>query len=73
MLFCLIIVVIFIRLGRVYRLGGDLEVIKWDASHKGMGPESWPLRTQCKGFNLAIAGRGMFTFHAIIPALYPFW
>ena len=47
--------------------------------------ESWPLETPCKDFNLAIGG-GLgwmdslkngagkrFIFHAIIPALYPFW
>ena len=45
----------------------------------------WPLETTCKDFNLAIgeglgwrkwlkngAGKGIM-FHAIIPALYPFW
>ena len=40
--FCLIIVVIFIGLGRAYRFWGrDFEVIKWGASHKGMGPLLW--------------------------------
>ena len=28
-------------LGTAYKLGGDFEVIKWGASHKGMGPFSW--------------------------------
>ena len=42
--FCLIIVVTFIGLGRAYRLGRrggggvDFEVIKSGARHKGMGP-----------------------------------
>ena len=39
--FSLIIVVIFIGLGKAYRLGVDFEVIKWGASHKGMGPSLW--------------------------------
>ena len=38
--FCLTIVVIFIGLGRAYRLGG-FEVIKWGASNKEMGPFLW--------------------------------
>ena len=46
---------------------------------------SWPLKTPWKDFNMAIGGglgemkwikngegKG-FIFHAIIPALYPFW
>ena len=34
--FCLMIVVIFIGLGRAYKLGvGDCEVIKWEARQKG--------------------------------------
>ena len=39
--FSLIIVAIFIGLGRAYRLGEDSEVTKWGASHKGMGPSLW--------------------------------
>ena len=42
--FCLILVVIFIGLGRAYKGGrrrGDFGVIKWGASHKGMGPLLW--------------------------------
>ena len=35
---CLVIVVIFMGLGRAYRLGEDFEVIIWGASHEGMGP-----------------------------------
>ena len=84
LVFCLIIVVIFIGLGRAYRLGwGHFEVIKWGTSHKGMEHfygRSWPLKTPCKNFNLAIVGlgwikwgRGIIKFHGIISALYPFW
>ena len=57
--FCLIIVVIFIGLGRAYRLGGTLTLSnagqdrKWcDHFYGG----SWPLKTPCKDFNLAIVG-----------------
>ena len=47
--FRFIIVVIFIGLGRAYRLGGgggvggglDFEVTKWRTSHKGMEPFLW--------------------------------
>ena len=31
---CIINVVLFIGLGRAYRLGDDVEVIKWGESHK---------------------------------------
>ena len=37
---CLIMVVIFIRLVRAYRLGGDFKVMSV-ASHKEMGPFLW--------------------------------
>ena len=46
-MFCLITVVIFIGLGRAYRIGEgvggglDFEVIKWGASLKVMGPFLW--------------------------------
>ena len=33
---CLIIVVIFMRFGGTYRVGGDFKVIIWGASHKGL-------------------------------------
>ena len=52
--FFLIIVVIFIGLGRAYRFrggGGDFEVMKWGASHKGMEPFLWGKltpKTSCK-------------------------
>ena len=36
-MFCLIIVVIFIGLGRAYRLGWDFEVIKWG----GLAAKGW--------------------------------
>ena len=56
---CLIIVVIFIGLGRSYRLGGTLKLsygvqaIKgWDHFYRGI----LPLKTPCKDFNLAIGG-----------------
>ena len=54
-------VAIFTGLGRAYRLveGLDFEVIKWGASHKGMGPILWGKLTPQdtpKGFNLAILG-----------------
>ena len=39
--FSLILVVISIGLGRAYRLGEGFEVIKWEASHKGMGLFLW--------------------------------
>ena len=39
--YCLIIFVIFIGLGRAYRLRGDFEVIKWGASQKEMEPFLW--------------------------------
>ena len=58
-MFCLIIVVIFIGLGGSYRLGGIL-MLSNGASYKGMDHfygESWPLKTPCKDFNLAIVGR----------------
>ena len=35
---CLIIVVIFMRLEGAFRLGGDFRVIIWGTSHKEMGP-----------------------------------
>ena len=38
---CLIIVAIFIGIGRADRLGGDFEVIIGGASHEGMGPFLW--------------------------------
>ena len=52
----------------------------WDHFYGG----SWPLKTPCKDFNLAVVGglgwmkwlkmdREKFIFHAIIPALYPLW
>ena len=34
---CLIIIAIFIGLGRAYRLGGEFEVIIWGASNKANG------------------------------------
>ena len=37
----LIIFVIFIGLGRAYRLRGDFEVIIWGASQKEMEPFLW--------------------------------
>ena len=37
----LIIVVMFIGLGRAYRLGWDFEVIKYGSSHKEMGIFLW--------------------------------
>ena len=36
--YCLIIVVIFMRLGGTYGLGEDFKVIIWGASHKWLGP-----------------------------------
>ena len=76
------------RLGRTYRLGGDFKVIIWEASHKGMGPillGELILKTTSKDVHLEIGGgigwmkwlknaaeKG-FIFHAVIPALYPFW
>ena len=43
--FCLVIVFIFIGLGRAYRLEGgggeDFEVVKSGSSLKGMGPFLW--------------------------------
>ena len=49
---CLIIVVIFLGLGRTYRLGGDFKVVIRVISHKGMGPFLWgefdPLRHNVK-------------------------
>ena len=44
---CFIIFVIFIGLGRAYRLGGALEVIIWEGKPKRDG-------TIFKNFNLAI-------------------
>ena len=64
LVFCFIIVVIFIWLGRAYRLvgqggGGILKLSNggqatkgWDHFYLG----SWPLKTPCKDFNLAIVG-----------------
>ena len=34
---CLIVLVMFMGLGRTYRLGGDFKVIIWGAIHKGLG------------------------------------
>ena len=58
----------------------------WGPSHKMMEPFLWGKLTPqdtIKGFNLEIGGaldemvkkwgREKFIFHAIIPALYPFW
>ena len=90
--FCLVIVFIFIGLGRAYRLeGGGGRILKlsnrgqawrgWDHFYGG----SWPLKTPCKDFSLAIVGGlgwdemvkkwdwEIFIFHAIISALCPFW
>ena len=51
------IVVMFIGLGRAYRLGdilklsnGEQATKRWDHFYGG----SWPLKTPCKDFNLAI-------------------
>ena len=59
LVFCLIIVVILIGLGRVYRLGRRLafEVMKWEKATKGwdyLYGGSWPLKTPCRDFNLVI-------------------
>ena len=69
-------------------VGGDFEVTKWGASHKGDGTiftgEVDPQETKsrftfgnCRSARLHEMvkkwGREMFIFHAIIPALYPFW
>ena len=40
---------------------------------KGWDQKAGPSGHNVKVLILAIAGTGMFTFHAIIPALYPFW
>ena len=84
---CLIIVVIFLGLGRTYRLGGDFKVVIRVVSHKEMGPFLWGKLTSwntIKNLNLVIEGglgwmkwlkKGVekgFIFHTIIPALYPF-
>ena len=79
----LTIVVIFIGLGRAYRLerrGGILKLSNGGQATKGWDHfygESWPLKTPCKDFNLdemaKKGGREMSIFHAIIPALYTFW
>ena len=58
-LFCLIIVVIFMGLGRAYRLGWILKL--WNSRQASKGWDhfygwSWPLKTPCKDFNLAIVG-----------------
>ena len=37
----LIIFVIFIGLGRAYRLGGDFEIIIWGGAKKGWGYFYW--------------------------------
>ena len=52
----LIIVDIFIVLGRAVDWGGDFKVIIWGESHKGMYGESSLLKTPCKEFNVAIGG-----------------
>ena len=81
---CLIIVVIFMGLGRACRFG---EILKstygWQATKRWghFYGGSWPLETQCKDFNLA-TGRGLgwkewlkneggedFIFHTIISFL----
>ena len=35
---CLIVVVLFMGLGGANRLGGDFNVIIWEANYKRMGP-----------------------------------
>ena len=66
LVFCLIIVVILIGLGRVYRLGEwggrlDFEVMKWGKATKGLDHfygGSRSLKTPCRDFNLVIV-RGL--------------
>ena len=56
---CLIIVVIFVGLWRAYRLGEILKLSYRGKATKGWGHlygGSWPLKTPCKDFNLAIVG-----------------
>ena len=69
--------------GEIYKNRDEMGPFEmgWDHFYGG----TWPLETTCKDFNLAIrgglgwmkwlkngTGKG-FMFHAIIPALYPFW
>ena len=65
---CLVILVIFIGLGRAYGLG---EILKSSCEGEGGGGSikmewnkfyggRWPLITPCKDFNLAIVG-GLFS------------
>ena len=57
--FCLIIVVVFIGLGRAYTLwwGGGGGVVGTGVGNHMFGG-SWPLKTPFKDFNLAILGLG---------------
>ena len=63
-MFCFIIVAIFIGFGRAYRLGGRgrgwiLKLSNGEQARKGCDHfygGSWPLKTPCKGFNLAVIG-----------------
>ena len=85
--FCLVIVVIFIGLGRAYRLGGFSNYQMGGKPQRDGTIFMWKVYPSRQHIKILICnsrrarldkmvkklGRGMFMFHAIISALYLFW